>query len=223
MYNFIIIFNIGMLLLFLLLYSYQIFYAFIGVFKKSKCFEESLKHRYAVIISARNERLVIGQLVESIKKQNYPKELIDVFVVADNCSDDTAKIARKAGAIVYERTNKDLVGKGYALDYIFKIIIQEYKEKGYEGYFIFDADNILDRNYILEMNKLFDNGYKVITSYRNSKNFNSNWISAGYALWFLRESKYLNNARMILNTSCAISGTGFLVSDEIIKRNNTNE
>ena len=111
MYNFIIIFNIGMLLLFLLLYSYQIFYAFIGVFKKSKCFEESLKHRYAVIISARNERLVIGQLVESIKKQNYPKELIDVFVVADNCSDDTAKIARKAGAIVYERTNKDLVGK----------------------------------------------------------------------------------------------------------------
>lgn len=98
MYNFIIIFNIGMLLLFLLLYLYQIFYAFIGVFKKSKCFEESLKHRYAVIISARNERLVIGQLVESIKKQNYPKELIDVFVVADNCSDDTAKIARKAGA-----------------------------------------------------------------------------------------------------------------------------
>ena len=75
-------------------------------------------------------------------------------------------------------------------------------------------------NYISEMNKLFDNGYKVITSYRNSKNFNSNWISAGYALWFLRESKYLNNARMILNTSCAISGTGFLVSDEIIKRNN---
>ena len=114
-----------MLLLFLLLYSYQIFYAFIGVFKKSKCFEESLKHRYAVIISARNERLVIGQLVQSIKKQNYPKELIDVFVVADNCSDDTAKIARKAGAIVYERTNKDLVGKGYALDYIFKIIMQE--------------------------------------------------------------------------------------------------
>lgn len=220
MYNFIIIFNIGMLLLFLLLYLYQIFYAFIGVFKKSKCFEKSLKHRYAVIISARNERLVIGQLVESIKKQNYPKELIDVFVVADNCSDDTAKIARKAGAIVYERTNKDLVGKGYALDYIFKIIMQEYKEKGYEGYFIFDADNILDRNYISEMNKLFDNGYKVITSYRNSKNFNSNWISAGYALWFLRESKYLNNARMILNTSCAISGTGFLVSDEIIKRNN---
>ena len=193
MYNFIIIFNKIMLFLFLTLYSYQIFYAIIGVLKKSKNFKTDVKNRYAVIISARNERVVIGQLLQSIKNQNYPSQLIDIFVVADNCSDDTAQIAREAGAIVYERNNKKLVGKGYALDYIFKIIMRDYKEKEYKGYFIFDADNILDNNYILEMNKVFNNGYKAITSYRNSKNFNSNWISAGYALWFLRESKYLNN------------------------------
>ena len=220
MYNFIIIFNKIMLFLFLTLYSYQIFYAIIGVLKKSKNFKTDVKNRYAVIISARNERVVIGQLLQSIKNQNYPSQLIDIFVVADNCSDDTAQIAREAGAIVYERNNKKLVGKGYALDYIFKIIMRDYKEKEYKGYFIFDADNILDNNYILEMNKVFNNGYKAITSYRNSKNFNSNWISAGYALWFLRESKYLNNSRMILNTSCTISGTGFLISHEIIKKNN---
>ena len=69
------------------------------------------------------------------------------------------------------------------------------------------------------MNKVFDSGYKVITSYRNSKNYDSNWISAGYSLWFLREAKYLNNSRMQLGTSCAISGTGFLVSAEIIRNN----
>ena len=103
MYNFIIIFNKIMLFLFLTLYSYQIFYAIIGVLKKSKNFKTDVKNRYAVIISARNERVVIGQLLQSIKNQNYPSQLIDIFVVADNCSDDTAQIAREAGAIVYER------------------------------------------------------------------------------------------------------------------------
>ncbi len=90
----------------------------------------------------------------------------------------------------------------------------------YDGYFIFDADNLLDENYIAEMNKVFANGYKVVTSYRNSKNYDTNWLSAGYSLWFLREAKYLNNSRMILKTGCAISGTGFMVSDEIIRKNN---
>lgn len=220
MYSYIKIFNLFVFILFLVLYSYQIYYTLIGIFRKPKSFTASNNHKYAVVISARNERVVIGQLIQSIKNQNYPQELIDIFVVADNCDDNTADIAKSFGAIVYERNNKKLVGKGYALDYIFKIIDRDYKEKGYEGYFIFDADNILDRNYFFEMNKLFDNGYKVLTSYRNSKNYNSNWISAGYALWFLREAKYLNNSRMILNTSCAVSGTGFLVSNEIIKRNN---
>lgn len=69
------------------------------------------------------------------------------------------------------------------------------------------------------MNKVFGSGYRVITSYRNSKNYGDNWISAGYALWFLREAKYINNARMMLGTSCAVSGTGFLVSREVFEKN----
>ena len=57
--------------------------------------------------------------------------------------------------------------------------------------FVFDADNLLDENFISEMNKTFSQGYKIITSYRNSKNYDANWISAGYSLWFLRESQFL--------------------------------
>jgi cellulose synthase/poly-beta-1,6-N-acetylglucosamine synthase-like glycosyltransferase len=68
------------------------------------------------------------------------------------------------------------------------------------------------------MNKVFSDGYDIITSYRNSKNYDSNWISAGYSLWFLRESKYLNYSRMLLDTSCAISGTGFCVSRSVIEK-----
>ena len=62
----------------------------------------------------------------------------------------------------------------------------------YEGYFVFDADNILQRNYVEEMNKVFNSGYEVVTSYRNSKNFGANWISFGYGLWFLHEAEFLN-------------------------------
>ena len=78
---------------------------------------------------------------------------------------------------------------------------------------------MLDVNYFREMNKTFDNGAVASTSYRNSKNYDSNWISAGYAVWFLREAKFLNQARLTLNTSCAVSGTGFFVSAKIIERN----
>jgi len=216
--SFISIFNLIIFIIFTGFYSYQIFYVFVALLSKSKNLDASKNHKYAVVIAARNESAVIAQLIKSIKKQNYPSELLDIYVVADNCTDNTALVAKKAGARVFERFNKQLVGKGYALDYAFKNIIKS--NKCYEGYFVFDADNLLDENYVIEMNKVFDNGYRIITSYRNSKNYDTNWLSAGYSLWFLREAKYLNNSRMILNTGCAISGTGFMVSDEIIRKNN---
>ena len=216
----IIFFNCVISVVFTLCYAYQFFYIFVGLLKKPKKFEASAQHRFAVVVSARNESSVIGNLIASIRSQNYPRELVDIFIIADNCTDNTAEIARSAGAIVYERFNKEQVGKGYALDWMFNIIETEYADKNYEGYIIFDADNVLDPNYIAEMNKVFDNGYRIITSYRNSKNYDTNWITAGYSLWFLREAKYLNNARMQLGTSCAISGTGFLVSADVIRENN---
>ena len=219
MLSFINNFNFVILIFFTLCYSYQFVYAFVALVSKPKTKTAKKLHRYAVIISARNESAVIGELIKSIKQQNYPAELVDVYVVADNCTDNTAEVSRNAGAIVYERFNQQYVGKGYALDYIFNIIHSSPKKDAYDGYFVFDADNLLDENYIAEMNKVFDSGYRVVTSYRNSKNYATNWISDGYSLWFLREAKYLNNARMQLGTSCAISGTGFLIHSDIIKEN----
>lgn len=215
----IVYFNLIVSILFTFCYFYQIVYVFVGLIKKPIKLKATNNHRYAVIISARNESGVIGHLIDSIKQQTYPAELIDTFVVADNCTDDTASIARAAGAYVYERFNTKQVGKGYALDWLFKNINNDYADKNYEAYIIFDADNVLDPHFIEEMNNLFDNGYRIMTSYRNSKNYGENWITAGYSLWFLRESKFLNNVRMELNTSCAISGTGFLLSADILKNN----
>ncbi|NLE27736.1 MAG: glycosyltransferase, partial [Clostridiaceae bacterium] len=181
---------------FTVFYLYQFIYILAPIIKRSKPEPAAaIMHRYGVLISARNEETVIAQLIENIREQNYPSDLVTVFVVADNCSDNTAKVARDAGAVVYERLNEQQVGKGYALDFLLARINEDYPRDAFDGFFIFDADNLLDENFISEMNKTFSQGYKIITSYRNSKNYDASWISAGYSLWFLRESQFLNYSR----------------------------
>lgn len=198
---------------------YQMIFSVVKLSRKRKKYQVLKMHRYAVAISARNEAAVISQLIESIRCQDYPRDLVDIYVVADNCTDDTAEIARMAGATVYERFNKELIGKGYALSYLFNMIKTEHADAVYDGYFVFDADNLLDKSYITEMNKVFSYGYPAVTSYRNTKNYGDSWVSACYGLWFLREAEYLNLPRSVLGISTAISGTGFLFSDKILERN----
>ncbi len=196
-------------------YAYQfLFIPLVWFFRKRKIYTESKPHKFAVLICARNEAEVIGDLIRSVRSQTYDQRLINIFVLADNCTDNTAEVAKAEGAVVYTRENKELIGKGYALTELMRHLKNDYPD-GFDGYFVFDADNILAPNYIEEMNRTFTAGHDVITSYRNSKNFGTNWISAGYALWFLRESRYLNHARFLLGSSCAVSGTGFMFSRKV--------
>lgn len=177
------------------------------------------KHRYGVLIAARNEEAVIANLIGSIKNQTYDENMIDVFVVADNCTDRTADVARYAGAYVYERFNKEQVGKGYALKYLLDQLMALDTWSEYDGFFIFDADNLLEKDYIEEMNHTFCQGYPVVTSYRNSTNFGDNWISSGYAIWFLHEAQWLNRGRMAVGSNCMVQGTGYVVAREVLEKN----
>lgn len=202
--------------LFFICYAYQFLYIPLVLAKKQRPLPcPPSPHRYAVLIAARNEAAVIGGLLDSLRQQTYDPALLTVFVVADNCTDGTADIARRRGAVVYERFNHINVGKGYALDFLTQHIKADYPD-GFDGYFVFDADNVLSPDYIERMNAVFSGGYEIVTSYRNSKNYADNWISAGYALWFLRESRYLNGARNRLGSSAAVGGTGFLFSQRIL-------
>lgn len=202
-------------------YLYQFFYLFLSLIVRPRKYKETDQtKRYGVVIAARNEELVLPELLKSIAAQTYPQEQIRVFVVADNCTDNTAAVARSLGATVYERFDQTRVGKGFALEYLFyRIAEAEGGFAGCDAYIVLDADNVLRANYIEEMDKAYCAGNKVLTSYRNSKNYGSSWVSAGYALWFMHESRHLNNARSILRTSAAVSGTGFLVDRTIIERN----
>lgn len=217
------IINFIITVIFALCYTYQFVYVPISLWmqhkdKKKKApavqADEQLKH-YAVLISARNEEQVIGQLLNSINNQTYKGD-VTTFVMADNCTDDTYGEALRHGAVAYTRTSTTQIGKGYAMEALIKNIQRDYPE-GFDGFFVFDADNILTPNYIEEMHKCHLEGNEAITSYRNIKNYGDNWISSGYGLWFLRETMYLNYTRYKIGASAAISGTGFFFSNSVLK------
>jgi len=195
---------------------YQIVYVIIGFFTTKKYPDAKVDHEYAVMIAARNESKVIGQLIQSIRNCEYDQSKIRIFVIADNCTDNTAEIARQSGATVFERFNKELIGKGYALDYLLKQIHETEPDYLPEGWFVFDADNLLHKDYIKEMNKAFDAGAEVVTSLRNGKNFNTNWYSAVGCMAFMRECRFFHTPRSVLGVSTNITGTGWLCKNTII-------
>ena len=200
-----------------ILMAYKTVYWLIGLFFTRKFKPAKKKHKYAILIAARNEKNVIGNLLDSINKQDYPSELLTTFVVADNCTDNTAEIARKHGAVCYERFDNEHKTKGFALQYLLEKIEEEYGRMSFEGYFIFDADNLLKSDYISKMNDAFDSGEKIITSYRNTKNFDENWIASTYAIHWIRSIRCNHRARSVLRLATNIQGTGFLFTNEIVK------
>ena len=215
----IIIFNLVVGGIFLVCYFYQFVYVVIPFVKKAKPHKREVIHNIGILISARNEENVIGHLIDSINQQNYPKDKIKVFVVADNCDegDRTADIAKQKGAIVYKRQDKDNIGKGYALDFLIGCIDRDLGLDSIDIFIVLDADNLLDKGYVRAMNQIYCDGYRVSTSYRNSKNYGDNWLSAAYGLWFMREARFLNNSRFLLGSSCAVSGTGFFVERKLLQ------
>ena len=94
--------NWSVAILFTLLYLYQGLYLVVGLLcrRHRDRHQPGRLHRFAVVISARNEEGVIGELLDSLRRQHYPRELLDLYVVADNCTDGTADTARAAGAVV---------------------------------------------------------------------------------------------------------------------------
>ena len=199
---------------------YKKIYKYIGFFVKAKKFEPAPQtKKYGIVIAARNEELVIGNLVKSLHNQTYPRENFRVFVVADNCdeNDKTAEIARECGATVYERHCPEKARKGWALEYLFENIEKDFGIQSFDGYLFFDADNVVSRDYLERMNEAFSTGVDGVIGYRNSKNFDQNWISAHYSIHFMRSSMNLHRPRGRLNLCTHIAGTGYLLSSEMLK------
>ncbi len=213
--------NIIFTVFFFMAYFFQYFHAIVSLFSRKKVWPEAkVNHKYGIIICGRNEEIVIGNLLSSIEAQDYPKELIQVFVCADNCTDNTAKICKEHGAFVYERHNLDLIGKSYAQDELIRMILNDEKYNDIECFIVMDADNLVSKTFVKEMNKTFDQGYDVSTSFRESKNFDTNWISGTSSIMFYRECTTIHRSRQVINVGTYVSGTGYFVSRRLLERFN---
>ena len=184
---------------------------------KDKPILEDKQNRFMAIIPAHNEESVIGNLIESLKKQDYPKELYDIYVIADNCTDKTAQIAKSLGAIVYERFDEENKTKGHALNWFLNQKIEE--DAPYDAFCVFDADNIVDKKFIKSMNKKLCQGEDVVQGYRDIKNPTDSWVSAGYAIFYWTMNRFYHLARYNLGLSPLINGTGFMVKFDVVKPN----
>ena len=195
---------------------YQVMVSVCSLVKlKDKPLKIKKDHKFMAIIPAHNEESVVANLVESLKNQEYPKELLDIYVIADNCTDNTAQVAKDAGAIVYERFDSARKTKGYALQWFLKQKIEENAD--YDAFFIFDADNIVDKDFTKNMNKKLCQGEDVVQGYRDIKNPTDNWITGGYALFYWMMHRLYHLSRYNLGLSALLNGTGFMVRFDIIK------
>ena len=160
----IVVFNFIVGTLFGLCFLYQVVFFLIGLFHGEVKLPPARKqHRYAFFIAAHNEEPVIANLVKSIKQQDYPSELIDIFVVADALSPTIPhKPLEMRAPSSTSRNDLARKGKSWVMDYGFDRILSEYPDT-YEASFIFDADNLLSPNYVSIMNDAFDQGYLALT------------------------------------------------------------
>jgi cellulose synthase/poly-beta-1,6-N-acetylglucosamine synthase-like glycosyltransferase len=161
---------------------------------------------------------VIGQLISNLHELDYPKELYDIYVIADNCTDDTAKVAAASGANVIVRFNDVEKGKGYAMEYAFEQIIYNRTDDEYDAVVVFDADNLVSKNFLMVMNAHLLQGEKIIQGFLDTKNPADTWVTKAIYITYTITSRFLQLAKYNLGFTCALGGTGMCLSTEVLKK-----
>lgn len=212
---------LGIFIFLTLIVVHFLLISIVGLFCNKKYPHSDKKCRYGCIIPARNEENTISDLINSIRKSDYPQDKLDIFVVAHNCTDNTVRIAQEAGAIVYEYNNMNECTMGFAFKALFEFIENNINggTASYDGFFLFNADNIVKKDYFTKMNDAFNYYDKkcVITSFRNSRNFNSNVIAGLYGIYFVIGSRFESLGRTVLGISTRVQGTGYVINSELVK------
>lgn len=173
------------------------------------------RYRIAALIPARNEEGVVARLVESLKQQHYPDELYDIYVIPNNCTDHTQEDALRAGARVLS-CEQEVHSKGEVLRFAFNALLQA--DQKYDAYCIFDADNLVDANFMQAANNALAAGYEVCQGYRDSKNPADNWVSSCTSVFFWFMNRLYNRARFALGMSASLNGTGLVLAAGLIER-----
>ncbi|SFL64175.1 Glycosyltransferase, catalytic subunit of cellulose synthase and poly-beta-1,6-N-acetylglucosamine synthase [Paenibacillus sp. 1_12] len=194
---------------------YQLFLTCFGWYKAKAKPQFAPQKSFAILVAAHNEEQVVGALIDNLKNLDYPKELYDVFVICDNCTDRTADITRSMGAYACERHNPKLRGKGYAIEWMLKELWK--KPRNYDAIVMFDADNLVNPDYLIHMNNDLCNGSKVIQAYLDTKNPNDSWITAAYAVTYWYCNRLWQLPRQNLGLANFLGGTGMCFETKLLK------
>ncbi len=172
------------------------------------------KPTVAIFIPARDESTVIESLLCSIESQTYSVNPSHIYIIVENEDDPSIEIAHRHHVNVFIRKKLNLQTKGYALAELIEDLCT--KNIYYDVYFIFDADNILEKNFIEEMLKDYKKGFAVSTGYRALKNTNSYFsVSAGLTFFLVNEIR--NRASLKNHGNLILSGTGYYIDGKYIK------
>ena len=206
------------LLINLVLAVFTVYFTSLAIFSllKDKQYKSALpQKRFAILIAARNEEMVLPNLIKSLKNQDYPAELFDIIVMPNNCTDNTKELALAAGAKIFE-CPYPVKSKGEVLHQYFAKALRS--KENYDAYCVFDADNIVNVDYLQKVNDALCSGVKIGQGYRESKNPTDTVISGSYSIYYYMIDRFYNRARGVLDVSCLINGSGFVVSSEIIRK-----
>ena len=202
----------------LLLFFIAGYYFVLALFSLTVSKKETLegkKNKFALLIAAHNEETVVGNLVKSLKNLDYPSDCYEIFVVADNCTDNTKRVAEDCGAVVFERFDESERGKGYAMEFAFERIFA--LDEKFEYICVFDADNVVNEDFLFHMNNKINQGYRAVQGYLDSKNPTDSWLTFSYSLWYWINNRLSQLSRGNLDLGCRLGGTGFAVDCELIK------
>ena len=197
-----------------IVFFWSTFIVLVGLIKPAKHHPKATKKlKFAVLVCARNEESVIKLPVKSVLMSKYPEELREVIVLADNCSDRTAAVAREAGATVWEKTEPSH-GKGDVLEWGIQKLRAE--REGIDAIAIFDADNFCNDNWFEAVNDALNDGESVVTGRRSSSNARACTISGWYTVYWSMINELSNRVRTNLGLSAKLTGTGFAFLTSIL-------
>ncbi|MCL6636664.1 MAG: glycosyltransferase family 2 protein, partial [Alicyclobacillus sp.] len=194
---------------------YQIVLSLFGIWYRRPPLRHAPQKRFAVVIAAHNEERVIGPLIDSLLAQSYPRELYDVHVIADNCTDHTREVALRHGAQVHVRVDAEKRGKGYAIEWMLERLWQG--ETVYDAIVMFDADNLVDPGFLRVMNDRLCDGHRVIQGYLGVKNPFDTWVSVSMGIAYWYSNRMWQNARQNLGLSCSLGGTGLCIDLQLLR------
>ncbi|HWR31659.1 MAG TPA: glycosyltransferase family 2 protein [Negativicutes bacterium] len=205
---------VQLIVVFFTLYYFVL--SFFGLFHSPKSETADPEKTFAILVAAHNESNVIGQLIDNFSIMNYPESLYDVYVIADNCTDNTAEVARNAGAKVMERFDPENRGKGFAMEWGFAKLFAQARQ--YDAIAVFDADNLVDPEFLRVMNQHLLKGETVIQGYLDAKNPTDTWVAGTFAICFWVVDHIWHLAKYNIGLSSCLGGTGMVISTDLLKR-----